>query len=384
MPSEETTPTSREPIMLIAPSKYVQGPGAFDRMHEYVPDLGHTALLIISEGGNRRFGERLQISAAQANLTLHTRIFGGESTLAEIDAGVAAAEENGCDVIIGVGGGKPLDTAKAVGYRSDRPWVMMPTLASNDGPCSSLSVVYHESGELDHYIFIGKNPDLVIMDSQIVADASPRFLAAGMGDAVSTRFESRAAAVSGAYNVAGGRPSSAALSLGALAWDNIRTYGVSALMAVQQSRVTEALELIIETNTVHSGLGFESGGYSGAHAIHNGLTMLRETDDRLHGEKVNFGVLTQLVLERRPDAELEEYIEFSLALGLPVTLEGLGVTDITDEALERIASRTVIPGEGIHLLPFPVTAEMVAAAVASADAFARHYLVDRSPSGPNS
>ena len=280
--------------------------------------------------------------------------------------------------MIGLGGGKVVDTAKAIGHRAGTPWIIAPTLASTDAPCSSLSVVYEPNGELVEYLFLEKSPDLVLVDTEVAVNAGPRFLAAGMADAVSTRFESAAAASSGTLNCSGGRPSAAALALGKLAWDVVRDHGLSALRAAEAHAVTEAVELVVEVNTLHSGLGFESGGFSGAHAIHNGLTMVRSTDGAMHGEKVNFGVLAQMVLERRPDRELDEFIEISKVLGLPVTLAQLGVDPggLTEDELRRIAERTCVEGEGIHQLPFPVSTGMLASAIQGADAYARGSLAD--------
>src|SRR5882757_639609 len=280
----------REPITFVSPSRYVQGPGLIARLPEFAARYGRRAAVVTSEGTWNRLSNRIPPGDAE----LIPFFFSGESTAADIARGVASLEENNADVVVGLGGGKVADTAKAIGHTAKVPWIIVPTLASTDAPCSSLSVIYAEDGELVEYLFLEKSPDLVLVDSAIIAAAGPRFLAAGMADAISTRFESAAAASSGTLNCSGGRPSAAALALGRLAWDVIYDHGVSALRAVETGAVTEALELIIEVNTLHSGLGFESGGFSGAHAIHNGLTMVPATAGALHGEKVNFGVLSQM------------------------------------------------------------------------------------------
>jgi glycerol dehydrogenase len=366
----------REPIVFISPSRYVQGPGVLRQLPEYAARYGTKALVVTSQGTWSRVGEGAAANGGKVEFTPF--FFSGESTAADIDGGVTAVEQAGADLVIGLGGGKVVDTAKAVGHRAGTPWIIAPTLASTDAPCSSLSVVYDENGELLEYLFLEKSPDLVLVDSEVAVNAGPRFLAAGMADAVSTRFESAAAAANGTLNCSGGRPSAAALALGKLAWDVVREHGRSALHATAVHAVTEAVELVIEVNTLHSGLGFESGGFSGAHAIHNGLTMVRSTDGAMHGEKVNFGVLAQMVIERRPDRELDEFIEISKALTLPITLAQLGVDQggLTEDELKRVAERTCVPGEGIHQLPFPVTSGMVASAIQAADAYARAYLAD--------
>lgn len=132
-----------------------------------------------------------------------------------------------------------------------------------------------------------------------------------------------------------------------------------------------ALENIIETNILLSGLGFESGGLAAAHAIHDGLTALPGTHHYYHGEKVAFGTICQLVLENAPEEELYEVIDFCLDVGLPVCLKDIGVESITKEELQAVAEKSCIPEESIHAMPFPVTTDMVAAAIIAADKIGR-------------
>lgn len=161
----------------------------------------------------------------------------------------------------------------------------------------------------------------------------------------------------------------------------VKTFGESALledgwkakMACENHVVTDALEKIVETNILLSGLGFESGGLAAAHAIHDGLTILEGTHKYFHGEKVAFGTLAQLVLENAPMEEIEEVLEFCLSIGLPVCLEDIGVSHITEEELIQVAEKACIPEESIYAMPFPITVEQVAAAVKTADAIGSSY-----------
>lgn len=143
--------------------------------------------------------------------------------------------------------------------------------------------------------------------------------------------------------------------------------------ASDQNVVTPALENIIETNILLSGLGFESGGLAAAHAIHDGLTILEGTHKYMHGEKVAFGTIAQLVLENAPEKELEEVFEFCMSLGLPVCLEDIGVTEISKEELRAVAEKACIPEESIYAMPFPVTVESVMAAIVAADAAGKSF-----------
>ena len=222
-------------------------------------------------------------------------VFGGECSDVEIKKHQDHLDS--ANVILGIGGGKTLDTTKAVAYHTGIPMIIVPTAASSDAPCSRLSVVYTEDHEFDHYLPLNKNPDMVIMDTEIIAKAPVRFLMAGIGDALATYYEAVASVQSDAVTMAGGHATKAAITLAKLCRDTLLEDGLKAKAAAESGVSTKALENIVEANTYLSGIGFESSGLAAAHAIHNGLTVLNETHGLLHGEKVTFGLICQLVLE---------------------------------------------------------------------------------------
>lgn len=151
-------------------------------------------------------------------------------------------------------------------------------------------------------------------------------------------------------------------------YDTILENGRPAKLAVERGVATEAVERVVEANTLLSGIGFESGGLAAAHSFHDGVTALGETHRFYHGEKVAFGVIVQLVLENRPAALVDEILRFCIDVGLPVTLADIGVTDATEEKVRRVAEVTAGPEETIHSEPFPVTPDIVYSAIVAADA----------------
>ena len=284
-----------------------------------------------------------------------------------------ACRQSGCDVIIGIGGGKILDTAKAAAYHLGLPVVIVPTIASTDAPCSALSVIYTDDGVFEEYLFLPASPNMVLVDTDVVSRAPARLLISGMGDALATYFEARACQQSGAANCVGGKSTKAAMALAELCYDTLMTDGVNAMLAVKENVCTKAVENIIEANTYLSGIGFESGGLAGAHAIHNGLTAIEETHSMYHGEKVAFGTLVQLVLENAPEEELEEVIDFCIEVGLPVTLAELGISEVKPDQIMEVAKLASADNDTLGNMPFEVTAEDVYAAVMGADALGRYY-----------
>lgn len=299
--------------------------------------------------------------------------FGGECSIAEIERVKAEAFRQQAGVIVGAGGGKALDTARAAAADLNLPMVSCPTVASSDAPCSALSVVYTDEGVFLECRLYRRNPHLVLVDTQLIARSPARLLVAGMGDALATWFEAKVCVEGCVRNMRGGASTRSALALAQLCYRTLLEDGADALAAIRAKSVTAGLERVVEANTLLSGLGFESSGLAAAHAIHNGLTAVPETRAYLHGEKVAFGVLVQLIMEGQSHSVMEEVLRFSTAVGLPVTLAGIGIDQITPDMLDRIAARSTAKGETIHNEPFEVHPEMVADAIRAADAIGREW-----------
>jgi glycerol dehydrogenase len=354
--------------VLVSPSKYVQDNQALSNIGEYVLAFGKKALLVAHADDQERVQEQLDEALKNNDFELIPGKFAGECTKNEVERLNALCTEQACDVVIGLGGGKAIDTAKAVSSALDIPVMSVPTIASTDAPCSSLSVVYNEKGEFQEYSFYKSNPDLVLVDTSIIAKAPVRFLVAGMGDALSTYFEARACERSFADNIPGGKSTKLAVAAAKLCYETLMEDSIKAIAACENNVVTPALENIIEANTLLSGMGFESSGLAAAHAIHNGLTALEEAHGFFHGEKVSFGTLVHLVLENAPAEEIEEVISYCKAVGLPTCLKDLGVEEVTDEKVRAVADLATAPNETIHNMPFKVTSDDVFAAIYAANA----------------
>jgi glycerol dehydrogenase len=352
--------------IIISPSKYVQGENALASIGEYVKPLGQKALAIADDFVTGLVGAQVKSSFVEADGELIMEKFNGECSRQEIDRLIELAKKNQSQVIIGIGGGKTLDTAKSIAFYCNVPVVVVPTIASTDAPTSALAVIYTPEGEFSEYLMIPRNPNMVIMDSKIIAAAPVRLLVSGMGDALSTYFEARANARSGGKTMAGGAPTRAAQNLAKLCYDTLIEDGLKAKLSAENKLTSPAVENIIEANTYLSGIGFESSGLAAAHAIHNGLTKLEECHHLYHGEKVAFGTLVHLVLENAPMAEIQEVLAFCKSVGLPTNLHMMGVKEINLDKLLEVATASCAEGETIHNMPFKVTPTSVLSAILTA------------------
>ena len=230
-----------------SPGKYIQGAGAIKRLGDYLKPLAERWLVVGDKFVLGFAEEMLRKSLADAGLAAEIAPFGGECSHNEINRLRDIAGSAKCTAVLGIGGGKTLDTAKALAHFMKVPVAIAPTIASTDAPCSALSVIYTDEGEFDSYLMLPHNPNMVIVDTQIVAGAPARLLAAGIGDALATWFEARACSRSGATTMAGGKCTQAALALAELCYNTLLEEGEKAMLAAEQAEAACA-----EGETIHN------------------------------------------------------------------------------------------------------------------------------------
>jgi glycerol dehydrogenase len=354
--------------ILVAPSRYIQGPRVLKETGNYIAHLGSKVFFITGQTALSTVQDHVSKSLKDHSMEYHFETFSGECTRASAARLSKKARTFGSDVVAGVGGGRAIDTAKAVSHELGSALVIIPTVASNDAPCSALAVQYTENHTLDRFLILKRNPDVVLVDSQVIAEAPTRFFVAGMGDALATWFEAFTCTKSGAKNLPGGVTTAAALALARLCYDTLMEFGVSAKQAVDQNAVTPAVEKVIEANILLSGLGFESAGLAAAHGIHEGVLALEGTEGALHGEMVAFGTIAQLVMENYPKEEIDRVIGFCKAVGLPVTLSELGVSDTSQENLMKAAEAACGEGLTTHNSYLEINPDLILGAIIGANA----------------
>ena len=355
-----------------SPLRYVQGQGEFGRLPLYTAPYGNACVIIdgfLFDDLNARL-EKAYVGSEAKFVSIS---FNGECCDEEVERIGKIARENGAAVIVGAGGGKTMDTAKICADEMGLPVVIAPSSASTDAPVSEIAVVYTPDGEYIGSRKMKKNADLVLVDTEIIVKAPRRLFVAGMGDALATWLEAQACEGSDSPNYIGSgmRRCKAGMAIAKASWDILFEDGEKALMALDSGVVTEAFENVVEANTLLSGLGFLNTGLATAHGIHSGLTVLPETHKYLHGEKVAFGIVCQMVLENTPAETVDKVMRFMVAIGLPVTLADLGV-ETKHEKVLAIAEKTA-GGPLVQQEPFAVTAERVYSAIIAADALGRKY-----------
>ncbi len=352
----------------IFPGLYLQGDGASSAVPELMQSLGGAGLVICTPSAFEKVLPVIAVAIPQAS---RIERFGRECCEQELTRLSGILADCGARVVVAIGGGKTIDTAKIVADRARLPVIVAPTIASTDAPCSACAVIYTERGVFETVTYQRRNPDAVVVDTGVIAKAPVRFLVAGMGDALATWFEARSCERTASANECRGLSTISALGLARLCFDTLLNYGVAAKQANEAGVVTPAFERIVEANTLLSGLGFESSGLASAHSIHNGLTALTPTHAYYHGEKVAIGTLAGLHMTDANPQEIAAVYEFCDSVGLPTTLADIGLVGVTQEDLLTAARRACAPGECIHHEAGTVSPSMVVSALIAADRMGR-------------
>jgi glycerol dehydrogenase len=350
----------------VFPGKYIQGLGAIGELPALIDLLGKQGLILASPTVNAVVLPGCGVDWSDRAVPIE--VFHGECCEEELSRLAATIAQTHADVLVGMGGGKAIDTAKIAADRAGIPVVIVPTIASSDAPCSGCAVLYSIDGVFDSVLYQKTNPAAVLVDLGIIAAAPTRFLVAGMGDALSTWFEARSCERTQSPNECGGYSTRAGLSIAKLCYETLLSHGVAAKLASERRLVTPALDHIVEANILLSGIGFESAGLAAAHSIHNGLTALAETHAFYHGEKVAFGVLAGLQLADAPTDEVAAVFSFCEDVGLPTTLADIGLGNADRRGLTQVAEKACAPGQPIHHEAGVITPGIVLDAMLAADA----------------
>ncbi|KAE8177020.1 glycerol dehydrogenase [Photobacterium carnosum] len=361
------------PRSITSPKKFIIGQNLLPQLDGFIKDFGNNALLICDEFILNKVKAEALPALEKAGITAHAEQFQYECTDTEIGRIHEIVKHHGANVVVGIGGGKTMDVAKAVAHFAHIPVIIFPTIASTDAPCTALSVIYKDDGEFDRYLFLPQNPDAVIADTGIIAAAPTKFFAAGIGDALATFFEARSCCYADGLNLVQKRVSRTGLGMALMCYELIVENVEMAMDAARRHVVTPALEEMVEATIYLSGIGAESGGLAAAHAVSNGMSSLPQLHHIQHGEKVAFGLLTQLVLEKADAEEIENVIYVMKTAGLPLTLADFGIEEMVEADWRQVAEIACAEGDTMCNMTVKVNADRVYQAMVAADALAQRY-----------
>lgn len=332
-----------------APNYYQCETGILDRLDELVQRYGFKKGIVIH--GENSWSAAEPFFPKKTTISLDFYLYGGECSEDEIDRFTQKILSEEAGFVIGIGGGKVMDLAKASGNKARCDVVLIPTLAATCAPWTPLSVIYDDRAQFLYYTIFPRSTLMTLVEPRILLDSPVRYLRAGIGDTLAKWYEADALTRS-LPNLS--MPVQIAVYSAKTCQEILMEDSVQAVMDLEKGVLTDAIVRVIETNIMASGMvggfGDHYGRVAGAHSIHNGMTQVRATHHLLHGEKVAYGILVQLALEKRFD-EIERLLPLYENLKLPTKMEELGIPVAQREkAVEQIAESALQPIESIHFM----------------------------------
>lgn len=361
------TPTLLIPLT-VAPAKVIRGSQILTQVSDEIIRLGHRPLIVTGNHTQKAIQPHLQPLLEQQQLQFAFAEYTPDCSEASLKALRATAKEHKADVIIGIGGGKALDTAKLLAHQLHLPVVTIPTSAATCAAWTALSNVYSDQGAFLYDVALDRCPDLLILDYDLILTAPPRTLVAGIGDAIAKWYE---ASVSSGH-------SDQTLIIAAVQQARVlRDILFQKSAAALQQPGSEVWQQVVDATVLLAGVIGGVGGAQcrtvAAHAVHNGLTHICKSGS-IHGEKVAYGILVQLRLEEMIQgnqlaaAARQQLLKFYGEIGLPQRFSDLGLDCVTLGELQKAAEIALAPNSDIHRLPFKVTLEQLMAAMVSTTA----------------
>lgn len=349
--------------LTVAPAQVLRGEQALELSGKAIARFGSRPLVV---GGKMALPTKVQIVLEQEQLSYHLASYSPDCSESSLAALRAAVESHQADFIIGLGGGKALDTAKLLAYQSNLPVVTIPTSAATCAAWTGLSNIYSNEGAFLYDVTLDRCPDLLVLDYGLIQTAPQRTLVAGIGDALAKWYEASVSSGSSPVTLI-----IAAVQQARVLRDILFQKSAEALKDPGSEAWREVVDASVLLAGVIGGLGGAQCRTVAAHAVHNGLTHLLAAHDVLHGEKVAYGILVQLRLEEMLQgnqlaaSSRQQLLKFYAEIGLPQTLDDLNLGNVTLAQLQQAAEIACNPNSDIHRLPFKVVPQQLMAAMVS-------------------
>lgn len=256
----------------------------------------------------------------------------------------------GFDTVVGIGGGRGMDFARAITHFVPVKVILVPTLAATNAPISTLSVIYSDDGSsIEDYWRMDNAPDMTLVDTEIMLDNSPRVLSAGIGDIICTYYE-------GLCNLKLSQTEAAYSDLSVrglkLAVEIMKERAPEAMKALQEHRITPALESVFSMILHNCGPLWTVCNMGIAHALDEVFLHFPQAHSCLHGLRVGFATIPMLMYADFKRDEIQAYIAFCQEVGIPTSLQDMDMDKISLSEWQEAAEETIGKRGTLRSLPF--------------------------------
>lgn len=349
--------------------RWTIGGDAYSGVADLILPLGNRALLI---AGNRALAagyEELRRTAGSRGVFITVSPYTGEPTLERARELAQTAREAQACVILGMGGGRAIDAAKAAAYYAQLPVITLPTIAATCAAVTALSVVHHPTGAaLSPFLFLNGPPLHAFLHTGILAASPAQYLRAGIGDSIAKHVESAFKAQNADLRF----EDRLGLAIAAMGYESLLSFGHSAYSDARRGLDSPDFRLVCEVCIVNTGLVSllvrESFNGGLAHALYYALRDEKPFSGLLHGDLVAWGSLVQLMLEGK-EGEARRLAAYLKALEVAAGLREMGLMEISP-ALEETFKQALYQ-QDMAEAPWFVEPDALLAAIHAVERFAR-------------
>ena len=169
---------------------YMIGEDVYRKAGAILQKHGKTAVVIGGKTAMEKAADEIIESLKADGISVTGKVwFGGDSTYENVEMLKQDPAVQKADMILAVGGGKACDTCKVLAEQTDKALFTFPTIASNCAPCTALAIMYDTQGRFKDNFYSARPPLFVFINDRIIAQATVKYLQAGIGDALSKEAE---------------------------------------------------------------------------------------------------------------------------------------------------------------------------------------------------
>lgn len=342
---------------------YSIGDNVYSKIAEICSPFGKKAVCIGGKTAMGKVRKRIEESVKDTVLEILDFVwYGGEASYENIEMLKSNTAVQNADMIFAIGGGKALDTAKALAFVMDKTVFTFPTIASNCAGTTAVSIMYNCDGSFKEPFFFPAPAKHCFIYTPVIAQSPSKYIWAGMGDTYAKYFEAQMSSRGEDlvhYHELG-------VTTSAMCLYPLLKYGRKALddfnAGINSFEVEQVILSVVVTTGIASILlttehiiDYNTGL---AHAVFYALTSYPHIEERhLHGEVVGYGVLILLLVDGN-DEMFKRIYDFNKSIGLPVCLADI---EMNEQDLDKLVPM-VCNMKDIEHNPYDISEEMVSKA----------------------